>query len=146
MPAALFSFSKPAASSTAAPTRGYFAFAPGLVLTPEEKLRGLQNGAFDKQDKFDSAVGPEASLSRPDDQPRVAAEPEVDNERAERIATAEKRRRVREERERAEALKGEKHWVHCGGISKSGVAWPGLARSIILFVTHKYWSCMARSE
>ena len=60
---------------------------------------------------MDNNVGPEASSSRPDDQPRVATEPEVDNERAERIAAAEERQRVREERERAEALKGEKHWV-----------------------------------
>jgi hypothetical protein len=99
---------------TSTPTKGYLAFPAGSRLTSEQKLqldrelRLSQQGERQKRAHDEQNIK-EQSQKRHD--PETHREAWRDYQRRE-----EERQRVVKERERAEALIGEKHWVRQGGM------------------------------
>ena len=90
---------------------GHLAFPACTWATPEEKLRTL-NQLFHAQQNLQSQKTHEQLIAENAEQKkRVEAEQTWEKY----LELEEKRRRVREEREREEAFKGEKHWAAVGG-------------------------------
>ncbi|EJD05620.1 uncharacterized protein FOMMEDRAFT_78190 [Fomitiporia mediterranea MF3/22] len=91
---------------------GHLAFPACTWVTPEEKLRTLHQLFHAQQNLQSQKTNEQLVAENAEQKKRVEAEQAWEKY----LGLEEKRRRVREEREREEALKGEKHWVRHGGI------------------------------
>ncbi|KAL5476703.1 hypothetical protein ACEPAI_2889 [Sanghuangporus weigelae] len=99
-------------SETPASLSGRFFFPPGSILTPELKLRTLEDLARAKHDAELKRIRDERAFEQ------AAEREDLAGERAwqERLRREDELRQKQREREREEALKGEKHWVRSGGV------------------------------
>ena len=107
------SSSVPSAFSKLSPLgRGYLAFPAGLNLSPEQKVKNLKS--------YLSSTDSVTKTSLPDSSTTLAAElpqnESLETAWKERLEFELERRRLIEEREREEALRGEKEWVRSGGV------------------------------
>ncbi|OCB86477.1 hypothetical protein A7U60_g6370 [Sanghuangporus baumii] len=91
---------------------GRFFFPPGSILTPELKLRTLEDLARVKHEAELNRIREEKTSEQAAEREHLAKE----REWRERLRREEAHRQKQREREREEALKGEKHWVRSGGV------------------------------
>ncbi|KAH8094762.1 hypothetical protein DFH11DRAFT_1053177 [Phellopilus nigrolimitatus] len=111
----MFTFSRigtdSAVASSSTPRKGYLAFPAGCSLTPEQTLRTL-----DEQSKLvlEASKADHASVEAAATQAEQT-QASLDQAWQERENRENARRQARMEREREEALIGEKYWVRQGG-------------------------------
>lgn len=101
-------------SNMSSPHRGYLAFPAGFSMTPEQKVKNMKDYLSPNDDTPTKAN----LLGRDSD---ISSEEGVSTENLEkawkdRLNAEARRRRLLDEREREEAMLGEKEWVRSGGI------------------------------
>lgn len=100
--------------------KGYLAFPAGFTMTAEHKLRSVEE-SLSRLNLSNSTPSIDSKLGNQKEQQAECESARTAHTKAwaARTAQEDERRRVREEDERAEALRGEIAWVRSGGILRS---------------------------